>query len=70
MAKIELRFPVMKIKKKVEERFSIGDLVVEKKHKEIKKELVRLFLYATGERGSLKWLNSINMTLDPYKKVA
>ena len=32
MAKIEVRFPVMKIKKKVEERFSIGDLVVEKKN--------------------------------------
>jgi len=36
----------MKIKKKEEERFSIGDLVVEKKRKEIKKGLVRLFLYA------------------------
>jgi hypothetical protein len=68
MAKIEVRFPVMKIKKKVEERFSIGDLVVEKKTQRNQKRIGEIIFVRDGRKRKLEMVELNKHDLRPIQK--
>ena len=68
MAKIELRFPFMKIKKKVEERFSIWDLVVEKKTQRNQKRIGEIIFVRDGRKRKLEMVELNKHDLRPIQK--